>query len=152
MKATGHLAAIANLIGHFTKIHNENEKRTFTAEKADPNSFQATYLRAAVDDDIDLVLTLRKSLTAFRADTAEGAIIQICEALNYFDEPAVHTSETYQIRRLMYSVVMFLEDMAGVTRKDLGIESLMSDNLNPWITADERIDYCLERTKEAAHA
>lgn len=141
------VAFIGQVIGDLQERADEITDINFTENRRPAGERLGHYAERCWWDNDDRISSLRQTLGSHRALSLAGCLCQIAEARSLagelhdlIDNPD-HEADRLKrtINRLLYSVAMHLEGVAGMTMKAAGMDFTMPSNLNPWQACEEQI-------------
>lgn len=138
------VVAIGRLIAEHTDCHNKLEREAWEAARAKRFS-EEIYKRREVAHLSDRIDALTDYVSTIRANSIEGAIIQIAVASDLFESLVSNDLEQHQIDqkslkfdRLIHSAITAL-GLGPDDLRALGVCRYLSESSNPWEPVEKRI-------------
>lgn len=128
------IVALANEIAACHKQATEL-LRTRKTDRSDPS----TDKDAKLDRLYDRIYAARDELTGLKAQSVEGAVVQLAAASNIFsnigESPLGSEDRRTALilyRRLVYSAIAFLCEDSGIEENEMALPLFLEPHLDPW--------------------
>ena len=133
------VGVVRDMLDRYDRLDELQHRKCSSAHTGD------VHLDEEIGHLYDMVFTAKDNLANFRAQSAEGAMLQLLAAIDIigclmdseYDERATNRARK-RFMRLVYSAVPMLCDHLKLDPNSLGIEHFMSAYLDPWVHSDEK--------------